>query len=303
MPDISVIIPNLHSTFIDQTLQALHQQTVNLANVEVLVVGLDGPNLVGENNLVRLIDTGKPATPAQARNIGIQQAQGGILCFTDADCLPAPTWLERISQQFAADDVMVIGGSTTFPSDNYWTICDNLSWFHECTTFSPPGQRDQLPSLNLAVRRSVIEMVGLFNESYPRAAGEDAEWTVRMRQKGYKLIFTPEVQVTHYPARATLKSIWQHGYTYGRYSVKINPRHQSFLKTSPILQSALKVIGLTPVLALWATGRIFWQYRSAWRYWWAIPGIYLGKVAWCLGAATTLWKQQKGNPTFATLPD
>jgi GT2 family glycosyltransferase len=289
---ISVIIPNLNSPIIDRTLTALRAQQFDLSRVEVLVVGLDEPGLVQEDELVRLIDTGVPTEPARARNMGMRAARGQLLCFTDADCVPAPDWLQQLTAPLARDENAVAGGSVTFPDDDYWTLCDNLSWFYNYLPGTPPREQQLLPSLNLCVSRRLVDEVGMFDERYPRAAGEDAEWSTRMRQAGYHLCFVPQATVLHLPRRATLRDLLQHGYLYGRYSVKIHPQFIQFLRTPAILRHRWSVLLLSPLLALAATAGIYRSQPQTRRYWRAAPGILLSKLAWCAGLARTLHEGQ-----------
>lgn len=291
---ISVIIPNLNSTMIDQTLDALRQQRFDLSQVEVLVVGLDQPGLVVEDNLVRFISTGKPASPARARNIGLAAAQGQLLCFTDADCLPTPDWLAQLADACTQPGVAIVGGGVIFTANNYWSQCDNVSWFHEYTIEARAGERPLLPSLNLCIKRSVYEQVGGFDERYPRPAGEDAEWTTRIRQAGYTLHFHPEIIVHHKPSRSSFESFIRHSYTYGLYSIKVTPAYADFLQTPFVLRRWWTLLMAMPLLALAITAKIYQQNRwvrqnyphCAW-------GIYLSKIVWCLGAARSLYKEGK----------
>lgn len=288
MPRISIVIPNLNSPMIDQTLTSFRQQVFDLSQVEVLVVGLDGPGLVQEDALVRLISTGTPASPSVARNIGIRQAAGDLICFTDADCIAEPDWLAQFAAAFTDDAINVVGGGVTFVSDNYWTLCDNLSWFHEYLTTTSPGTRGLLPTLNLCVRRKVIEAVGGLNEDYPKAAGEDAEWTTRIRQAGFELRFMPQSVIHHHPSRVSLADIWRHAYTYGRYSVKVNAAFADFLDAPFVFRSPWALALALPVLALGGTARIFARNLAVWPYMHTAPGILLSKIAWLMGAWQTL---------------
>ena len=296
-PTISVIIPNLNSPVIDQTLAALRRQIPAPAGTgyEVLVVGMDEPGLVQEDERVRFIRTPQPTPPAGARNLGIQAAQGDLLCFTDADCIPAPDWLARLTAPFADPGVAVAGGSVAFTADDYWTLCDNVSWFYELLPTSRPGIRLLLPSLNLCVRRQVVARVGLFNESYPRPAGEDAEWTTRMRQAGYDLHFVPAAVVLHQPGRADWRALLRHAHTYGRYSVKIRPDMVDFLATPIYLRHGWLTLLLAPPICLYATLRMYLRQPAMRRYWPAAPGVFLSKVAWCVGLAQTALHQRRSG--------
>jgi GT2 family glycosyltransferase len=288
VPKISVIIPNLNSPIIDQTLAALRQQQYDLSQVEVLVVGLDGPGLVERDDLVRLISTHAPVGPAAARNIGIREARGDLLCFTDADCIPASDWLVQLTTPLLVESVDVVCGGVDFEAGNYWTLCDNLSWFHDYLVSSQAGERELLPTLNLCMKRNVIEKTGFLNENYPKAAGEDAEWTVRMRRAGFGLHFVPRAVVRHRSTRASLKDTWRHAYTYGRYSARVNPEFADFLHTPIIFRKWWALLLLSPVISVVAMVRIYFHDPALWRYWYTGPGILLSKVAWILGASRTL---------------
>lgn len=293
MPTITIVIPNLNSPIIDQTLSALRAQAYDMTQVEILVVGLDEPGLVHTDSLVRFISTGRPAVPAVARNIGIRAAQGELICFTDADCIPGPNWLERLTSVVSDNEhINVAGGGVVFPTEHYWSLGDNVSWFHEFVVSAPSGTRDLLPSLNLCVHRNVIEQVGLFNEAYPRAAGEDSEWTTRMRRVGHRLHFVPQAIVYHQPRRSTLSDLLAHGYVYGRYSVKIQPQLADFLETPLVLRHWWTLLLLAPLLAVGATARIYSRNRALLAHLHAAPAVFFSKMAWCWGAVHSLLRRQ-----------
>lgn len=301
--NVSIIIPNLHSPIIDQTLEGLEAQELDPRTAEIIVIGQDKFDLVHDSELIRFIRTPQPASPAVARNIGIRLSRGELICLIDADCIPAPGWLLRLTEAFENPNIYVVGGGVAFDVDSYWTLCDNLSWFHDYLASTGEGERLLLPSLNLCIRRSALEKAGLFNEEYPRAAGEDAEWTTRIREAGYTLHFLPDAKVHHYPSRASLREVLHHAYTYGRYSIKVNPSFAGLLGIPLFLRKWWLVLALTPLLAALSTLRIYLADRAVWHYWYAAPGILISKAAWCWGAARTLCLQDTpGRGARAGLP-
>jgi glycosyltransferase involved in cell wall biosynthesis len=282
---VSIIIPNLHSPIIDRTLESIREQTYGLTDVEVIVVGMDKYEIVQKNELVYYYRTERPVSPAVARNLGIKVAQGEIICFIDADCVAAPDWLDVLIARYSDPSVHVVGGGIDFPRDNYWTVCDNFSWFHEVLAIAPAGMRPYLPTLNLSLHREVVEQVGGMDESFPWPAGEDTEWTTRIRLAGYALHFEPNAVIYHHHPRNTLKQILKHAYYFGYNSVKVDPRYADALRTPPFMRHSLSVLLLAPLLAAGATGRVLVNLRH---YLHTLPAIYLTKLSWCIGAARRL---------------
>jgi len=284
MITFTVIVPNLNSPFIDQTIQALERQSYNRDRYQVIIVGVDNLGLVRQSDVVYFDRCEHPLSPAQARNRGARKAQGEILAFTDADCIPRPDWLAVLAERFASPNVAVVGGGVEFDVYNYWTLSDNLSMFYEYLAIHKPGERRQLPSLNLSIRRKVFEEIGGFDERYPRPSGEDADLTIRLRKRGYTLHFEPRAVVVHCPPRNRLIDLLRHGYYQGMYSTKVDSRYVE--EGLPlVLRSRLGLTTLAPLLAIVATLRMFFIYPNLRPYWYAAPAICLAKIAWCLGAA------------------
>ena len=283
---ISIVIPNLHSPILKRTLDSLEQQDYP-GDFEVIVVGQDRYNQVRTTGRTVFLETPKPTPPAIARNLGARTAKGNIIIFIDADCVAAPDWLSRYDKHFQDPSVGVVGGGVTFPSDAYWTLCDNVGTFYEYLSSSRAGTRQQLPSLNLAIRRSIFDRVGYFDERYPFPAGEDADLTTRFRMAGLTLHFDPKAQVTHLPQRRTISSIFKHAYVFGQYSIKVDRRYMDFLHTPRVLRSWWMTLAFSPLLAAAVIVRILRNPHN-WRFLHTIPIIYLSKIVWCFGAAKTL---------------
>jgi hypothetical protein len=196
-----------------------------------------------------------------------------------------------LTSPYTSSQVNVVGGGVEFANDNYWSTCDNFSWFHQFLSTTPAGERPHLPTLNMSLRRSVFEAVGGIDETYPLAAGEDTEWTERMRRRGYRLYFEPKAVVVHLARRTSLVKMLLHSYNYGRFSPKIGRPSTSSQKPGgrrhPYLQAWWVFLLAAPFLATIGTGRVL-RSKPAPDVWPAIPGIWLSKLAWCLGAVHTL---------------
>lgn len=276
---LSVIIPNWNSTLIRDVLQALLRQTIDMSSVEILVIGEDRPGLVKENEIVRFIPS-LATNAAVKRNVGMGQAQGEIFLFLDADCLPAPDWIERHVHQHEQGN-RVVGGAVTFGSRNYLQLADNVSAFHDLLPFTQRGPRPYLATANLSVRRSVVEKAGQMEPHLNRA--HDLEWTVRFRAFDYTLYFEPQAVVFHDPPRCTWPAVWRHWTGDAPDTLSVRLRYARLLRTPRLARHRSMFLWGAPFVAAWATARSFDHPRILWQYWHTLPLVYLTKLGWCWG--------------------
>ncbi len=64
---------------------------------------------------------------------------------------------------------------------------------------------------------------GGFDESFPRAAGEDRELVHRLRALGHRIAYEPRAVVAHHH-RQDLRAFWRQHYGYGRAAVHYRER-------------------------------------------------------------------------------
>ena len=93
LPTVSVVVPFLtHGERLELCLRALEAQTYPRERYNVLVVdngGILPRDFAARWPSVSVLREDKPGSYA-ARNRGIGVSRGEIVCFTDADCVPAP---------------------------------------------------------------------------------------------------------------------------------------------------------------------------------------------------------------------
>jgi GT2 family glycosyltransferase len=279
---ISVIIPDLDAELVDRTLAALRGQGAPGPEVEVLVVGRDGPGRVPRDGMVRFLETARGLNPAAARNRGVAASRGERLLFTDADCRPAPDWLARLSA--ALDAAPVAGGAVSFPrargETGRWALADNIASFHELLPDRPAAHdsRGPLGSLNLAMRREAWERVGPFDEGL--TTSEDHDWVLRARAAGLATAWVPGAVVEHAAVRASRRELAAHAAWYGSHFHRFRALHPEVFGTGPSWASRRRLRLAAPLKSVTGALAVFLRHPSLLPCWRALPGVVTFRRAW-----------------------
>ena len=139
---------------------------------------------------------------AFARNRAIEcAAESDFLAFIDDDELPASQWLDELlhaQSQFHAD---VVSGSL-IPAFSK----DVPNWARNGKFFERPvfrtGSPVQLCSTgNVLIRSAVFAVVPGFDERFNLTGGEDTHFFLRVREAGFRMVFSSEA-VVHEPISA-----------------------------------------------------------------------------------------------------
>ncbi|MBN2492747.1 MAG: glycosyltransferase [Planctomycetes bacterium] len=211
VPRVTVIVPVFNDARgLHACLAALAAQTYAPSRREVVVVDNgstdDVAAVVARFAGMRKVDEHRPGSYA-ARNRGIASAEGDVLAFTDADCLPRPDWIERgIARLKESGPHAILGGRVeVFPSDREHATAVELYEMATALRQQEYVERGGFAATaNLFVPRAVFAEVGSFEDSVQ--SGGDVEWGQRAAAAGYRLGYAADVRVRH-PARATLREL------------------------------------------------------------------------------------------------
>lgn len=165
---------------------------------------------------------------AAARNAGIRAATGDAVAFTDADCAPAPNWLQHLREPFADPSVGGVAGRV-LPAPARGT----LELFSALYTLQLPDRPARhvrwtprtggFPTANLAVRRDLLAELGGFDASLV-IYGEDYDLCARLYARGAAVAYTPEARVSHHH-RTTLGAMLRQAFGFGRSHAFLLRRH------------------------------------------------------------------------------
>ncbi len=215
IPFVSVIVPVFNDAKrLKLCLRALASQTYPKSHYEVIVVDNGSDDLGAVKDAAAgclgaiAIQELTPGSYA-ARNKGISSSKGEIIAFTDADCIPAPDWLEKGSYYLRSvpNCGMVVGKVEMFFQD---PSRPTLAEFYQSVTAFPQECWLQAfrggATANVFTWRRVIDQVGMFDERL-KSFG-DMEWGKRVHLAGYEQFYAATAQVKH-PARRTWAQLRQ----------------------------------------------------------------------------------------------
>jgi glycosyltransferase involved in cell wall biosynthesis len=245
MTSISVIVPAYNAeAILGHCLRALQAQTMPPAEIIVVDDGSsDATAEIASGLGVRVIRQAN-AGPAAARNAGARAARGDVLLFTDADCAPAPDWVQRMAAPFA--DPTVAGAKGVYLTAQSEPVARFVQLEYQDKYDRMRGQEriDFIDTYSAAYRRDVFLESGGFDAAFPTASVEDQEFSFRLARAGHRLVFAPDACVAHLHDR-TLGEYARRKFWIGYWKAQVTRRYPDKLIRDSHTPQVLKAqIGL-----------------------------------------------------------
>jgi GT2 family glycosyltransferase len=141
----------------------------------------------------------------RARNRALREARTDVVCFCDDDAVVDSRWLRALLRHFSDPRTLCVTGLTLpLELEN-----DAQEWFERTNSFARgyvrrvfDGAVDDAwfvarvgASVNMALRRSTLELVGPFDEALdggtPTRSGGDHDMFTRVLLRGYRIVYDP----------------------------------------------------------------------------------------------------------------
>lgn len=157
------------------------------------------------DELVKVIPTGK-VNPGKKRNIGMKRSKARYLACIDSDASPDRAWLRNSLPLLRKPDVGIVGGPNKEPEKTSYLerLAIKLMYLRIMTgrLYSSKKSRGKaleysdMAASNFIIKGSVAEECGYFDEDiFPC---EDSVLCFRVINRGYKILYSPDVIVSHH---------------------------------------------------------------------------------------------------------
>ncbi len=142
---------------------------------------------------------------ARANNVGIEKADGEFLILLNNDTIVTRGWIGGLLRHFH-DSVGMVGpvtnsiGNEAKINVSYSDIND-MDCFAEYYTAKHFGEEFEIGVLAMfcvAIKREVVDRVGLLDEGYGIGMFEDDDYAMAVKREGYKLVCAEDVFIHHF---------------------------------------------------------------------------------------------------------
>jgi cellulose synthase/poly-beta-1,6-N-acetylglucosamine synthase-like glycosyltransferase len=249
-PVVSVIIPALNEEkTIGRCLEALCRMQSAAEEFEVILVDNGSRDrtieVAGEfNHRLNLRILQRPGVYiSELRNWGASFAQGEVLAFLDADCVPAASWITTCVSRLQATNDAVVGAHYRIPQPSSWIA---KAWYGGSES-EKVGAVSYIPAGDLIVSRAAFQAVGGFDESIH--TNEDAEFCHRARARGLSVMAFPDLAVEHLGTPQTLVSFYGKQRWHGTHVFKVFLRERGSQNAKPVALAISTLIALLVMMA------------------------------------------------------
>jgi glycosyltransferase involved in cell wall biosynthesis len=198
--EVSVVVPTSNRPqLLDRCLAGLVTQVFGTTSYEIVIADDEASESTRrqvEEWRTRFLQTG-PAIhylpvcdsrgPAAARNAGWRFARGGVIAFTDDDCIPEPEWL-AVGVQAIRQGATGVSGRVVVPLPE-----DPTDYERNAAGLATA----EFVTANSFYLRSALEAVGGFDERFAMAWREDSDLWLTFMGRGETLVSAEDAVVIH----------------------------------------------------------------------------------------------------------
>jgi GT2 family glycosyltransferase/DNA-binding beta-propeller fold protein YncE len=273
-PRVSVVVCAYNAAdTLEDNLCSLEQLTY--PDYEIILIN-DGSRdrtaeIARRHQRVRVVEVANGGLSA-ARNLGLAEATGEIVAYTDADTRVDRDWLTYLVRPFLTSNVVGSGGPNVVPADDPpMAQCIARAPGSPTHVLLDDRTAEHVPGCNMAFRRDALLAIGGFNPVYLRA-GDDVDVCWRLQARGWKIGFASSALVWHHH-RSTIGAYWRQQVGYGEGERWLMAHHPDKFLDGHMLWRGRIYSPLPFVRSLWSERINAGVWGTA-----AFPSVYRGDV-------------------------
>jgi cellulose synthase/poly-beta-1,6-N-acetylglucosamine synthase-like glycosyltransferase len=238
-PKVSIIVATLNSErTIDECLKAIFELNYPKDFLEIIVVdgcSKDATLEIAQKYPVKVVS--EPLNAPAAYNYAMKMVSNDVLGFIDSDAKVEREWLNKLVTHLDDPQVAgVSGGIETWNTENAWARSIGYDLKNRYARLKKYVVR--VATMNLLLKKSVIEAVGGFDENLP--SQYDTDLGFRITSRGYKILFEPSAKCYHFN-RSTVSGYFRQQLQYGKNTTKLYLKHANLIKGDEITDFGMNI--------------------------------------------------------------
>jgi cellulose synthase/poly-beta-1,6-N-acetylglucosamine synthase-like glycosyltransferase len=238
-PKVSILVATYNSELtIDACLKALFELNYPKDFLEIIVVdgcSKDATVEIAQKYPVKVVS--KPLSAPAAYNHAMKIVGSDVLGFVDSDAKVEREWLNKLVTHLGDPQVAgVSGGIETWNTENVWARSIGYDLKSRYARLKKYVVR--VATMNLLLKKRVIEEVGGFDENLP--SQYDTDLGFRITSRGYRILFEPDAKCYHFN-RSTVKGYFRQQLQYGKNTAKLYLKHGNLAKGDEITDFGMNI--------------------------------------------------------------